>query len=374
MARLAAGTRKRADGTLEKRFSIDGKRYSVYGKNSAELAEKEQDMREKIKAGMYTRNAKLTIGEYFEYWIEEKGKNTKLNSLRVYESMYKKHIEPAMKARRLQDIEKREIVELQNRLIDKGVSVYSVNYAMMVLRSMLSDAVTDDVIKINPAANIKMIKENRKKASDTIHRALTESEQKAFMSEAASEYYYELYAFLLCTGMRIGEATALTWADIDYINKVIHITKTVSVDKNNKQIITTPKSKSGVRDIPLTDTTRDVLKKQKAKMALLNGSNIIPMNNRIFNAECGGMVRNCTVNTTIEHVLERLEKKGIKIEHIAAHCFRDTFATRFIEQGGQPQTLKAILGHSTLAMTMDLYAHVLPDTKQKEMNSIQIAL
>lgn len=374
MARLAAGTRKRADGTLEKRFSIDGKRYSVYGKNTAELAEKEQDMREKIKAGMYTKNSKLTIGEYFVFWIAEKGKTAKQNTLRVYESMYNKHIEPSMKTRRIQTIERREIVELQNRLIDKGVSVYSVNYTMMVLKAMLSDAVKDDIIKINPAANIRTIKEDREKASDTKHRALTEQEQKAFMSEAASEYYYELMAFLLCTGMRIGEATALTWADIDYINKEIHITKTVSMSRDNKLIIATPKSKSGVRDIPLTDTARDVLKKQKAKMTLLNGSNIIPMNSRIFNAENGNMVRNSTVNATIERVLDRLKDKGIIIEHIAAHCFRDTFATRYIEQGGRPQTLKAILGHSTLALTMDLYAHVLPNTKQKEMNSIKIAL
>lgn len=374
MARLAAGTRKRADGTLEKRFSIDGKRYSVYGKSTAEITRKEQDMREKIKAGMYTHNAMLTIGEYFNYWIDEKGKNTKQNTLRVYKNMYNKHIEPYMSTRRIRDIERREVVNLQNRLIDNDVSVYSVNYTMMVLKAMLSDAVRDDIIKINPASNLRSIKEDKEKASDTIHRALTEQEQKAFMSEASSEYYYELYAFLLCTGMRFGEAAALTWADIDYINKEIHINKTVSLDIDGKQIITTPKSKSGLRDIPLTDTARDILKKQKTKMALLSGSNIIPIDNRIFNAENGNMIRNRTVNTTIKHVLSRLEKKGIKIDHISAHCFRDTFATRFIEQGGQPQTLKAILGHSTLAMTMDLYAHVLPNTKQKEMNNVYIAL
>ena len=53
---------------------------------------------------------------------------------------------------------------------------------------------------------------------------------------------------------------------------------------------------------------------------------------------------------------------------------RDTFATRFIEQGGTPQTLKTILGHSTLSMTMDLYAHVLPNTKAEEMNRVQISV
>ena len=54
MARLGAGTRKRADGTLEKRFTIDGKRYSIYGKNAKEISQKEQEIRKKIEAGIYT--------------------------------------------------------------------------------------------------------------------------------------------------------------------------------------------------------------------------------------------------------------------------------------------------------------------------------
>lgn len=52
------------------------------------------------------------------------------------------------------------------------------------------------------------------------------------------------------------------------------------------------------------------------------------------------------------------------------HVFRHTFATRAIEAGMQPQVLKTILGHSSLAMTMDLYSHVLPDTKAEEMEKI----
>ena len=56
------------------------------------------------------------------------------------------------------------------------------------------------------------------------------------------------------------------------------------------------------------------------------------------------------------------------------HALRDTFATRFIEQGGRPQTLKTILGHSSLAMTMDLYSHVLPNTRQMEMDRVKIQI
>ena len=62
------------------------------------------------------------------------------------------------------------------------------------------------------------------------------------------------------------------------------------------------------------------------------------------------------------------------MEHFSAHALRDTFATRYIEQGGSPQALKTILGHNSLAMTMDLYSHVLPNTKQEEMESVRIVI
>ena len=60
----------------------------------------------------------------------------------------------------------------------------------------------------------------------------------------------------------------------------------------------------------------------------------------------------------------------MEFEYFTPHCFRHTFATTAIENGMRPQTLKAILGHSTLAMTMDLYSHVLPTTKAEEMELI----
>ena len=72
----------------------------------------------------------------------------------------------------------------------------------------------------------------------------------------------------------------------------------------------------------------------------------------------------------IERVIRRIRAEGHEFERITPHIFRHTFATRAIEAGMQPQVLKTILGHSSLAMTMDLYSHVLPDTKAAEMEKI----
>ena len=64
----------------------------------------------------------------------------------------------------------------------------------------------------------------------------------------------------------------------------------------------------------------------------------------------------------------------MEIAPFTSHALRDTFATRCIEQGGNPQTLKTILGHSSYSVTMDLYSQVLPNTRKEEMEKIRIEI
>ncbi len=370
MARKMAGVRIREDGRLEKRFSIDGKRYSVYGFTGKEVLDREQELRDQIKAGTYTENRNITLDQYFNEWIKSREKNVKSNTINSYSRWYK-HIKPLLGDRKIQKIERREIKMLQDEC-SKTMKPNSVNSIINLLNTVLNDAVRDEIITKNPASGIKEVKEMAKaKASETYHRALTEQEQADFMQEAKDSYYYNFFALMLCTGMRNGEARALTWQDVDFKNNVIHINKTVTCDKNARLIIGTPKTAAGVRDIPLTDTARGVLVKQREMM-----NNILSFDRqeRVFSSVDGTIVYNATVNIEIKSIIKRLAARGITIEHFTTHAFRDTFATRFIEQGGQPQTLKTILGHNSLAMTMDLYAHVLPNKKQEEMRKINIAI
>ena len=122
----------------------------------------------------------------------------------------------------------------------------------------------------------------------------------------------------------------------------------------------------------MNDTIRGILAKQRKKRSIV--ISIDKEENRVFVSVFGKMVDNSIVNKAIRSALARLDGKGKPIEDFTVHALRDTFATRYIEQGGSPQTLKTILGHSSLAMTMDLYSHVLPNTKQKEMDNLKIVL
>ncbi len=371
MARLAQGVRKRPDGTLEKRFTVDGKRYSIYGANNKELQQKEKEIRKQIEAGIYTDNRNITLNEYFYEWERNRQGVVKASTAKSTRMRYEKHIKPVLGNRRIQKIEKREIIALQQNLsTDHKASV--VNLIICNLKSILKGAVEDEIIIKNPAATAKPLRtDESQKATDTIHRALTREEQEAFLLESKDDWLYEFFCFSLCTGMRILEIGALEWRDIDYINNVIHVTKTLSLTQTHEYVVTSPKSEASKRDIPMNETIRRILLNQKKKMLLVFGGNSVKMDGRIFVTSTGKVINAANFLNVMKRILRELDKKGVHLERFSHHAFRDTFATRYIEHGGNMQTLKTILGHSTLAMTADLYAHVLPDTKQKEMQIIE---
>lgn len=376
MARLPQGVIKRADGRLQKRFTVEGKRYSIYGFTVGELLEKELKKREEIEKGTYKKNKQVTLDDYFVEFLEQRSKYVKGNTLYKYKTLYKNHLKPLLGKKKIISIERRECLKTQND-ISKNTSISTTNEVMKILKTILGNALIDGIITDNPMIGIKSLKDTKEvKAVNTKHRALTEEEQRVFMEQLKKDnaFYYELIAFMLSTGVRYGEAVALSWGDVDYKNNVIHINKTVTKTIDGKQAVGTPKTKTSIRDIPMNQGIRDILKSQKQKCALVYANIPHGIDNRIFPSPYGNITFVRQFNEDLKGAIKRVNESGFKLDNFTSHCFRDTFATRFIEQGGTPQTLKTILGHSSLSMTMDLYAHVLPNTKQKEMDMISIVI
>lgn len=377
MARMESGVRKRANGSYEKRFCVDGKRYSVYAATTKELKTRELERRAEIEKGLYKANSKVTLDEYFKEWIENRRNIIKESTETRTKEKYKNHIAPRLGNKRIKDIERREVKDLQKELVSCGLSARTINGIMTTLHCILADAVRDEIIIANPCDSIRGIKDkaDKPKATETIHRALTEQEQEAFMDELRGDYYYPVFAFCFSTGVRIGEAAALTWADIDRKDMVIHIRRTVTIDRNGKRTIGKPKTATSERDIPLMPALLPILEQARKQGEMVRAWKVVEMDTAqlVFPSIYGKKLSDTVFNNcVIPRALQSLEKKGVHIERFTMHATRDTFATRFIEQGGTPQTLKSILGHSSLAMTMDLYAHVLPNTKAEEMERMRL--
>lgn len=366
--KLDKGVKIRKDGRFEKRFTFEGKRHSVCAHDLKELDKQYREKLTALENGTYKKNTVVTLNSYYADWFKSR-KGTKENTLHNYDSHYRTHIKQALGHRKIKDIERREIIRFQQSLIDKGLSPASVNHVMTVLQLLLNDAVRDEVIASNPAKAIKSLTATVK-ASETKHRALTIEEQRKLISAFDGDYYKELIEFLLATGMRCGEAAALSWDDVDYKKNVIHVRATTTLDKDGKFVIgSSPKTKAGKRDIPLNSVIRDILTRQRAKQAVIS----IGCKN-VFLSVTGRLLQSSLINKAIARAVNKLNESGANMDTITAHALRATFATRSIESGMNPRTLQGILGHESYKMTMDLYAHVTNETAQAEMRLLENAV
>lgn len=365
------GSRK--DGLLELRFNYNKKRYSVYGSSDDELISKGSALYERLEGEAYTPNKDLTLDQFFAEFIESKRK--KANTIRSYESTYEKHIKSMLGNKKLSEIETRECLRVRAAAEKKDLSVTTQNYIITVLRIIFNAAVKQHIVDWNPAKAIDRIEADTS-ATDPeigIHRALKVEEQTAFMTAARGDFYYEFLAFLLSTGVRTGEASALRWSCVDYDQGVIHIQQTITIDRAYKRTEGTPKTKTSKRDIDLTVQIRELLETQREKMRLLTG--VKPgADDYVFLSTYQKPVSTAVINKAINRILRKLEKNDTHIERFAAHALRDTYATRCIEQGMSPQTLKVILGHAHIAMTMDKYAQVLAEQRKEEIKKVSIAI
>ena len=246
----------------------------------------------------------------------------------------------------------------------------SMNNVMVILKAMLADAVLEGVIEKSPMKFFDQIKLTTR-ATDTYHRALTEKEQASFFRTAKKEsHFFGVYAMMICTGMRSGEVCALRWEDVDLQKRIIHVRRTVTYNADATITEGSPKTYAGIRDVPITDKCLDILESQRRWLHKIG----FPEDEIVFPSPEGKYIRNGSLNDEIIRIRRLLSEKGIRIEHFTTHALRDTFATRYIEQGGSPQSLKEIMGHASIATTMDLYAQVLPETKKKETSRIKISV
>ncbi len=369
-SKLPVGMTRRRDGRIMNRFTFEGKRYTVYGGSKDECREKEVQKREELKAGLYKSGKALTVKEYSERWIESKRGTVKETTIRLNTILCRRITETVIDragtkfgALKLEKVEPQNVRDLQNAL-KAELCTRTVNDTMSILKAMFSAAITDRIIVWNPAEGVKPLRRTEERARDTIHRALTREETRAFLDAAGESWYYPLYVFLLNTGLRVGEAGALTPADLT--RQGVRISKTITrTESGSYKIGTEAKTTAGMRYVPMSEAARDALNDQKSINAVLRGDKVIDLSQPIFTAPRGGLLKAGCINTDIAKICE-----AAGVDRFSVHAFRDTFATRCVESGMPPKTLQEIMGHSDINMTLGLYAHAMDETKEKQLQAV----
>lgn len=370
MGKLKTGERKRPGGGYEKRFTIKGVRYSVYAERKEDLQAKEDEKRAQIKAGIYHTNETITLSQYFDEWIEGKALSVRPITVYLYQRLFRKFIRRTLGRHKVRTLERRQIVNLMNHVADTA-GIATANKVHTLIGSILKGAMADDIIQRNVAAGIPAIKQKGPAARETIHRELTDSEIEKVFSMLKGSIYYTAYRFLLNTGTRAGECAALQWKDVDRTHNIIHIRRTMTKDREGKWILgETTKTKTSRRDIPMNQTVRKIIDYQWNLYRDLKG--IISPCDFVFPSSTGGHTNTTALEGSLRAAIRKYnEHSPVIMKFFSVHAFRDTFASRAIRAGVPPNTLKEILGHASLSMTMDLYAHVSQGDKRQAMEKLQ---
>ena len=368
---LPAGFTRRKDGRLQLRFTVGDKRCCVCGHSVKECKEKETKRRKEIEDGLELRN-RPTVDQYIESWLDNRRLHLKESTYRGQRQILGviTDIWIPTASKKLGDMKLADVSPDDAKLIQKELLVkrrtQTVNDYMALLQHVFRDAVKERKIPFCPTDTITTLKRTEEKARDNIHRALSLEEQRTFFDcqRTQESSYYNVYRFAVCTGLRLGEIGALSYADIR--NGVITVRKTITrTETGAYRVGETTKTDAGRREIPIKQKIAEILDDQKEKNLAMYG-NVIGMNDLIFKAPQGGLLMATPADREIKRIC-----KTLGIEPFTMHAFRATFATRAIESGMNPKTLQSLLGHSSFNITMSLYGHCLPNTKADEMEKME---
>lgn len=390
--KLPKGITLRKDGRYQGRFTFKGKRYTFYDKDIKVLNQKLLNAKYELEHGVYGTGLNLTLNEWFNIWLHEyKMLIVKNSTLLMYNSNYERYVKENIGEKQLKNIKTIDVQKLFNEMRHKGLSIGTIQIVNSILNNVFTHAIQNDFIEKNPCKGV-ILANNMKKEP----RVLTEKEQKLFLECIKDNFYEPLYLTALATGLRIGELTALTWDDIDFKSKTLIVNKTLLYQKNyitseNGFQLQAPKSKAGYRQIPLIPDIVHVLKIQKELQLSYKNMNskywnpILEMGDLVFTTRNGTPIQEVYMVKRLDTITKRmnqleannaLKEKRIpqKIKRITPHTLRHSFATRAFENGMSPKTVQALMGHSALNITMDLYTHVTNDVKNREMKKMEQVL
>lgn len=358
------------------------------------LRDLEKQIAKDISDGIDTQKAKsATLNDWFDEYMQQK-KRLKPTTRRAYFQYYNGHVRDAVGHMKIGDFKHSDIKKLYTGIIGDDGTGFSVMMGInMILNPIFKAAVKDDCLRKNPtdgvAAEIK--KDFGYKYEP--RRALTESEQRCFMnyvkSKKAFKKWYSLYSFLLGTGCRIGEACALTWSDCDFENGLIKIDKTLSYipDEHTKKcgpVITSPKSKTSIRIIPMLSEVRVALLNEYERQTRegLQASPVNGVSDFVFINTWGNVTIPGTVADSLLSVVNsynraersRASEEGrepVLLPRITPHILRHTFCTRLCETGANIKVVQEVMGHSNVSITMNVYTNATTEFKQKTFAGLE---
>ena len=372
---LKQGEGQRKNGTYDYRYTdAKGKRCFIYAKSLDDLREKEAAIQRDLMDGVGGAAAEKTVAELVDSYINLR-RSLKQNSMRAYSSAVNRiHADP-FGGRKIKDVRVSDVKTWYVALHDEGLHYNTISIVHCVLRPAFEMAVDDDAIRKNPCK----FKLSDILPNDTVKReALTKEQQEqylAYMREHGNANYYDDIVILLHTGLRVSELYGLTKADLDLDKRRIHICKQLCRTAEKPYFITEPKTKSGVRYIPLDDAAymafRRVLQNRKAPKTEIIVDGFAGF---LFLDKDGRPKTGMHLQNYMRLAHDGLVKQYGNFPRVSPHVLRHTFCTNAQQAGIDVKSLQALMGHSNVSVTLDVYTHTNYDTVERAFYSVAASL
>lgn len=354
----------RKDGRWEGRYVIGydeaglPKTKNVLAKTKTECQQKLRKLKEECGGAIKSEKLKadMRFGDWMDYWYQNHSKpRLRPSTQQEYEIRIYQHIIPQLGSIPLNQLSQDDLQQFYNylkksgrlrktELYGEGLSDRTVRGCHITCRTALDKAVKDKLIRLNPAEGRKLPSVKKKEM-----QVLTREEMQRFLIQAREDGYFELFLMDLSTGLRRGELLALQWDDLNFETGELRITKQVSRVRG-KLTVSEPKTKAAIRTLILPPAILEMLRVYKSNF---NSRWMFPSPKKEDSPLDPASVR--------KRLCKTLERAGCK--RVRFHDLRHTFATIALEYGMDVKTLSTVIGHNSVATTLNIYAHITDDMR-----------
>lgn len=357
---------KRPDGLWAAQVTVgyDGRgkrrRRTVYGRTKAEVLRKLVDLQHEALTGALTEPNRLTVAVFLASWLQDVARaRVRPSTLARYSGLVQKHVAPYIGGLQLRKVTPLVLQRLYSQLEKDGASPRTRELVHVVLHAAFKHARRVNLLRENPADLV-----DKPRAPKRSMRALSREEAAALLGAAKGDRLEALYVLAVTLGLRQGELLALRWEDVDLRQGTLTVRHTQQ-ELNGRLLVSEPKTAASRRTIPLPGRVKTALHEHRKRM-LAEGLR----SEWVFCDTRGGPLRRS--NLTRRSFWPLLERAGLP--RIRFHDLRHTAATLLLEQGVPLKTVQALLGHSTIAVTADTYAHVTPAMERQAVAAMDAIL
>lgn len=375
--KLREGESWRSDGRYSYRYTDirTGKRLTVYAQDLPELREKEKQIAKDMEDNILTDGAikKMTLNTLFSRYMAtlELAESTRTN----YTNIWKNRVKDEIGNIKVIQILPSHVKAYYAKLSKVGYAYSTIKFIHNMLYPALEMAVDDDIIRKNPAKG--SISDYGRPAEKRTALTIPQQEKMLAFVQKHNVYnaYYPMLTIMIGTGLRCGELIGLTWKDIDTKARTVSIDHQLiykNLGDGCRFHISTPKTDSGVRIIPMTQDVLKAFEEQRKINFMLGKGKDVEIDGYkgfVFMAKTGRPLMPSAVNNVLYNIVDAYNKTEVmsaKKEHrkaellpkISAHIMRHTACTRMAECRMDIKVLQYIMGHAHIDVTMEVYNHL----------------